>query len=37
MKEPTGLDLMKRLVELYAKQEGVHIKCEFEVKEGAKK
>jgi hypothetical protein len=36
MKEPNGIDLLELLIKLYAQQEGVHIKCEFELKEGAK-
>ena len=33
MKEPRGVDLLKTLIELYAKQEGVKIKYEIVEKE----
>ena len=31
MKEPKGVDLLAKLIELYAEQEGVKIKYELEV------
>lgn len=36
MKEPTGLDLLQLLIELYAQQEHVHIQGEFYLEKGAK-
>lgn len=29
MKEPKGFELLKKLIDLYAEQEGVKITCEF--------
>ena len=36
MKEPNGVDLLRKLIELYAEQEGVKITCEIIKKEKAK-
>lgn len=37
MENPNGVDLLKTLVELYAKQEGVKVNYKIEAKEKVKK